>query len=130
MDATSHLDSLDWRGRAAEKETARRKLREQKSHRGRQQDKHTLVTGLWMANITQLLHCHPLCPNLASSSIGHQCSLLLPGALLCTASLYISMQPHPPAGATRHSQQLSQHRNASHAAAAVGDLLEKRIIML
>ncbi|KAI3364437.1 hypothetical protein L3Q82_011224 [Scortum barcoo] len=61
--------AADWRGRVAEKESERRKHREQKSHRGRRQEGssgHRALDGKY--NTTEALS--PLCPNLASSSIG------------------------------------------------------------
>ena len=55
----------------------RRKHREQKRHR----------SSWWMANIPQTLHCRPFCPNLAGTSVDHQCPLLIPGARHFSAQL-------------------------------------------
>lgn len=64
VDATRHPKHFErWLERKSKKE---RKHREQKSHTGSQQEVYSGHRE-WMANLTQLRHCHPLCSNLASS---------------------------------------------------------------
>lgn len=64
-------------------------------------------------------HCHPLCPNLARCTHRPSMPSAAPGGLtllllMCTASSHISMQPHPPARASSHSQQHSSHTASLH----------------